>query len=466
MSEMKTKTVCVQGLGFVGSAMSVAIANAKNKQGECLFKVYGIDLPNQAGLDRINALNKGIFPFETTDQDLIQATSNLKKDGNFEATSDETVFQKADIVVVDINLDVYYDDNKKPYLNLSAFKNAINTLGKNIRQDTLVIIETTVPPGTCEKVVKPILEENFKSRGLVPERIKIAHSYERVMPGDYYYNSIINYWRVFSGINKVSRKECQDFLSSIINVKEYPLTELASTTASETAKVLENSYRAVNIAFMEEWGRYAEKVGVNMFEIVNAIRKRPTHSNMRQPGFGVGGYCLTKDPFFAKLASKDLFGFNGLDFPFCTQAVELNNKMPLVSLNKIKEIFGGTLKGKRILLLGVSYKQDVGDTRYSPSEIFAREAIKEGVELTCFDPLIKYWAEMNMRLPEKIPAFKEYDAVVLTVRSAVFETKQFTTDLAKTDILVFDTNNVLNEAQIAVLKNGKCRLSFIGRGDV
>ena len=286
------------------------------------------------------------------------------------------------------------------------------------------------------------------------------------MPGDYYYNSIINYWRVFSGINEVSRKECQDFLSSIINVKEYPLTELASTTASETAKVLENSYRAVNIAFMEEWGRYAEKVGVNMFEIVNAIRKRPTHSNMRQPGFGVGGYCLTKDPFFAKLASKDLFGFNGLDFPFCTQAVELNNKMPLVSLNKIKEIFGGTLKGKRILLLGVSYKQDVGDTRYSPSEIFAREAIKEGVELTCFDPLIKYWAEMNMRLPEKIPAFKEYDAVVLTVRSAVFETKQFTTDLAKTDILVFDTNNVLNEAQIAVLKNGKCRLSFIGRGDV
>lgn len=466
MSKMKTKTVCVQGLGFVGSAMSVAISNAKNEQGECLFKVYGVDLPNQAGQDKINALNKGEFPFETTDQNLIQATEDLKKNGNFEATSDETVFQKADIVVVDINLDVYYDDNRKPYLNLSAFKNAVNTLGKNIRQDTLVIIETTVPPGTCEKVVKPILEERFKNRGLNPESIKIAHSYERVMPGDYYYNSIINYWRVFSGINEVSRKECRDFLSAIINIKDYPLTELASTTASETAKVLENSYRAVNIAFMEEWGRYAEKVGVNMFEIVNAIRKRPTHSNMRQPGFGVGGYCLTKDPFFAKLASKDLFGFDDLDFPFCTQAVDLNNKMPLVSLNKIKEKLGGTLKEKRILLLGVSYKQDVGDTRYSPSEIFAREAIKEGVELTCFDPLIKYWVEMDMRLPEKMPAFKEYDAVVLTVRSAVFETEQFTTDLADTDVLVFDANNVLNETQITVLKNGRCRLSFIGRGDI
>ena len=457
--------VCVQGLGFVGAAMSLAVASAVDKNGEPCFNVIGIDLPNSAGQEKVKALNNGRFPFETTDQNLIAAAKNVRLAKNFYATCDDKEFAKADIVVVDVNLDIYYDAQKQPYLNLSAFKKAMRTLGQRLKEDVLVMVETTVPPGTCEKVVKPVLEEEFRKRGLHTDKLKIAHSYERVMPGDYYFYSIINYWRVFSGVDDKSREACRAFLSKIINIADYPLTELKSTTASETAKVLENSYRATTIAFMEEWGRFAEAVGINMFDIVDAIRKRPTHSNMRQPGFGVGGYCLTKDPYFAKLAAKDLFHLDGFDFPFCSAAVRINNAMPLVSLEKIKSELGGNLHGKKILLLGISYKQDVGDTRYSPAEIFAKAAQEEGALMTYYDPMIRHWDEMQTDLPAELPDLRGYDAVVLTVCHGQFTTTDFVQKLAAAKTFIFDANHVLSAAQLAFLKNKNCHLGFIGRGD-
>ncbi|MDR1695378.1 MAG: nucleotide sugar dehydrogenase [Endomicrobium sp.] len=460
---MKRQTVCIQGLGFVGAAMAVAVANAKDSKDEYYFDVTGIDLANKAGIEKVRMLNKGTFPFETTDKALQTAVKNTLKSKNFKAGVDPEAFSKADVVLIDINLDVYYDKQQEPYLNLDAFKRALKTIGQHIKPDALVIVETTVPPGTCEKVVKPALESELKKRKLPANKLKIAHSYERVMPGDEYYNSIINYWRVYSGIDEVSSKACRDFLSKIVNVKDYPLVKLGSTNASETAKVLENSYRATNIAFMEEWGRFAEDIGINLFEVVNAVRKRPTHSNIRQPGFGVGGYCLTKDPYFAKLATKELFGLNNHDFEFSSKAVKLNNKMPLVSLNKLKKALGG-ISGKKILLLGVSYKQDVGDTRYSPSEIFAKEALKQGARLTCYDPLVNVWPEANVKLLNKLPLNLNFNAIVLTVAHSEFLSARFAKKLSMSKAVIFDTNNVLREEQIKILKNNK--LMFIGRGDL
>ena len=163
---------------------------------------------------------------------------------------------------------------------------AIESIAKHIKKGALIIVETTVPPGTCEKVIVPKLEEILAKRKLSLDDIFLAHSYERVMPGDDYLNSIINFWRVFSGMNKESSDLCEDFLSKIINIDQYPLTRLSSMTSSETAKVLENTYRAVNIALIDEWTKYAELVGIDIFEIVDAIRKRPTHSNMMYPGIG------------------------------------------------------------------------------------------------------------------------------------------------------------------------------------
>lgn len=458
------KIVCVQGLGFVGSAMALAIARAKGHDGKILYNVIGIDVPNEVGFKKVNAINDGIFPFENNDKKLQAAQLDAYQEGNLWATTNFEYFQYADVVVVDINLDVKYTKEHEPVLDLKLFKEAIHTLGKYIRSGTLVIVETTVPPGTCDKIVYPILCEEFERRGLKKEKIFVAHSYERVMPGENYFDSIVNFWRVYSGINEQSADKCEEFLESVIRTDEYPLTRLEKTTATEIAKVLENSYRATNIAFIEEWARFAENVGVDLFEVITAIRMRPTHSNMRQPGFGVGGYCLTKDPYFAPLAAKEIFGLQDMEFPFSTKAVQVNNAMPLVSLNKIKTLVGGDLQGKKLLVMGVSYRQDVGDTRYSPTEIFVKEAESCGAYIVCQDPLVRYWEEMEREVLHDIPAFIGYDAIIFTVQHKQYQDIKFKSlDFTK-GTLIFDANCVLNKEQRAdIAQIDAVRFSCIGR---
>ena len=397
------QTVVIQGLGFVGAAMAVAASNATDQFGNPYFKVIGVDLPTDLGRERIKKLNSGKFPFETVDDKIIKGTKNAVDKGNLSATTDENIFDKADVVLISINMDLTYTDEKIPTINFNPFRNAIHSLGKHVKEGVLIIVETTVPPGTCEVIVKPMIIEHAKERGINPDLIYIAHSYERVMPGANYLDSIINFWRVYSGTSIKAADMCETFLSKIINVSKYPLTRLKSTIASETAKVLENSYRAVNIAFIEEWGRFAEDTGIDIYEIIDAIRIRPTHSNIRQPGFGVGGYCLTKDPLFAKIAAKEIFGLCNHDFPYSSQAVEVNRVMPLVTLERLKKFFNGSIKGKKILLLGVSYREDVGDTRYSPSEVFYLKAKKEGAEVIPHDPLVEYWEETKLNISKKLP---------------------------------------------------------------
>ena len=202
-----------------------------------------------------------------------------------------------------------------------------------------------------------------------------------------------------------------------------------------------------------------------MEQVINAIRMRPTHSNMRQPGFGVGGYCLTKDPFFAPLAAREIFGLEDMDFPFSTQAVKINNAMPLVSLEKIEILLGGDLKEKKLLVLGVSYRQDVGDTRYSPTEIFVREAIKRGATVQCQDPLVSFWQEMQMQVQNDIPEFTGYDAIVFVVPHRQYMEIDFSKIRIDAGTLIFDANCVLSREQRAAIadKDNLCFAS-IGRG--
>lgn len=458
------RTVCVQGLGFVGSAMALAVASAKGEHGEPCYNVVGIDIPNEAGYRKAMSLNEGKFPFENNDAQLQEAMASCYENGNLWATTDSTYFKLANVVIVDINLDVSYREDGTPYLDLNPFKGAMCTLGENIGENTLVIVETTVPPGTCEKVVYPILQEKLEERGLDKKKIFVAHSYERVMPGENYFDSIVNFWRVFSGINDDSAKRCEEFLKSVISIDKFPLKRLEKTTATETAKVLENSYRATTIAFMEEWGRFAEAVGVDLFEIIDAIRMRPTHSNMRQPGFGVGGYCLTKDPYFAKLSASDLFGLEGHEFWFSTTAAKINKEMPLVTLNYVDKLLGG-ISGKKILVLGVSYRQDVGDTRYSPTEIFAKAAIAKNASLDYQDPLVSEWLEMGLNVKTEIPSFDQYDAIVFTVQHKQYMDIDFSGLELSRELLVFDANRVLCKKQIEdISKKGNLRFFSIGRG--
>lgn len=459
----KRKIVCVQGLGFVGAAMSVAIASARDDYDKPIYNVIGIEMSNEAGHRKTNLINEGIFPYENSDKILEKRLNEAINIGNLKATTEKEYFKYADVVVVDINLDINYKETGTPYLDLEPFKDAMKTIGRWIKENALILVETTVPPGTCESVVRPIVLEEYQKRGIdtVPH---ISHSYERVMPGENYLDSIINYWRVYSGIDDESADLCKDFLETVIATDKYPLTRLSNTTSTETAKVLENSYRATTIAFMEEWGRFAEAVGVDMFEVVDAIRMRPTHSNIRQPGFGVGGYCLTKDPYFAMLAAKELFERDDLVFPFSTMAVQYNNKMPIVSVDYIEQLLGG-LKNKKILLLGISYRQDVGDTRYSPSEVFAKEVLKRGGKIEYEDPLVTNWVEMGIEVEKEVPDFNLFDVVVFAVPHKKYLNIDFSNINIDKELLVFDANRVLTDKQIYdVKKNKKIRYRSIGRG--
>jgi UDP-N-acetyl-D-glucosamine dehydrogenase len=458
----KRKTVCIQGLGFVGSAMAIAVALASDDDGNLIFNVVGVDLPNDIGCNRVNAINGGRFPFNTSDQNLITSVQKAFKQGNIRATTDSSVYSDADIVVVDIQLDIPYLDDQ-PQLEFSGFQSAIQTLGRYICAGTLVLVETTVPPGTCEKIVVPALSAELTKRGINPECVNIAHSYERVMPGENYLASITDYWRVFAGHTKDAGDACEEFLSSVVNVEGFPLTRLSSTIASETAKVMENTYRATNIAFIDEWTKYAESIEVDLFEVIEAIRKRPTHSNIRFPGLGVGGYCLTKDPTFAPAAAKQLFN-KELDFPFSRMAVLINHDMPLHTVARLKSLMGGSLAGKQILVCGISYRQNVGDTRYSPSERLVSEMIDQGANVTCHDPYLIYWDEMSLSLLEEFPVALDFHAAIFTVPHQQYCDLDLVS-WAREGSLVLDASCVFNSKQRELARTRGIRIESIGRGD-
>lgn len=457
------KQVCIQGLGFVGAAMAVACAQAGIRAGgKPFYEVIGIDLDSPLGRERILKLNKGVFPFGTSDEDLIRLTADSHIAGNLRATSDIRTLQTADVVVVDVHFDIG-DLAGEGHLKTGPFLDAIKTLGRNIPKGCLVIIETTVPPGTCHNVVKPALAQCALERGLQEDAFLLAHAYERVMPGDQYLASITDYWRVYAGDTPAAADACEEFMSNVINVTEYPLTRLSSITASETSKVLENSYRALNIAFMDEWGKFAEKVGIDMFEVVGAIRKRPTHSNIRQPGFGVGGYCLTKDPLFADLAARNILDLDDVQFPMSRMAVRINQAMPLHPVNKLRSHFG-SLRGAKILLAGVSYRQDVADTRYSPSQIFYDVAVGEGAVVTCADPLVNYWDDLQMPVDDVLSVCPDVDAVVFTVQHKEYKKIDPAVWLEGRTPYILDGNDCLSVSQREAFLRAGCVIESIGRG--
>ena len=189
-----------------------------------------------------------------------------------------------------------------------------------------------MPPGTT-KISSNIIKEELNKRGLSSSRFTIGHSYERVMPGPNYIDSIQNFYRVFSAADKKSEDAIESFLKTIIKTDEYPLTKLYNTNATEISKVLENSYRAMKIAFIVEWSRYAEESGVNLYEVVDAIRMRPTHKNIMLPGIGVGGYCLTKDPLLASWSKQNLISKSSDLLPMSELAVQTNDLMPMHAFN-------------------------------------------------------------------------------------------------------------------------------------
>ena len=461
--------VVIQGLGFVGAAMCAAVASAERHSGQPRFHVVGVDLADQRNAWKIARVNEGLSPVISTDEQMVKAYAKAHEQRNLTATYLEQVYEIADVVVVDVNLDIHksglgkVDDYRFGY---DAYERALTSVALRTKEDCLILIETTVPPGTTEKVVKPLFERIYRQRGLDPSKLLLAHSYERVMPGPDYLNSVTNYYRVFSGVNEASTVAARQFLESFINTADFPLQELHSTNASEMSKVLENTFRATNIALIREWTEFAHAAKVNLFEVIEAIRVRPTHKNIMAPGFGVGGYCLTKDALLADYAYKSHFGGEAT-LNMSLNAIAVNDVMPETTM-KLLEPWLSDVATPKLALLGISYLNDVSDTRYTPAYYFTDLAEKEGCTVIHHDPLVEYWEERNSSVHTDLrhESFESCQVVVLAVRHRQY------LDLSADDIrrafpalqILVDANNIISDEIARNLHEDDVRVLGVGKG--
>ncbi|GAG01214.1 unnamed protein product, partial [marine sediment metagenome] len=267
-----------------------------------------------------------------------------------------------------------------------------------------------------------IMKKAFADRGIDSEPL-LSHSFERVMPGREYVSSIRDFWRVCSGCNAEARQRVEKFLREVLNTEEYPLTVMDRPIESETTKIVENSYRATILAFLDEWSLFAEQNGVDLIKVVKAIKMRPTHSNIIFPGPGIGGYCLPKDGGLGYWAYKHILGFDDDIFKITTTAIDINDtrglRVAALTEEALKDM-GRQIAGATILLCGASYRQDVADTRYSGSEIVFRKLTEIGADMRVHDPYLEHWFELEQQDTYPAPGhswakfFRNQDDVVNT----------------------------------------------------
>jgi nucleotide sugar dehydrogenase len=400
---MGREIVVVMGVGFVGAVMAGVVADAVDPEsGQPNKFVIGMQRPSTRSYWKIPYLNRGIAPVEAEDQEvapMIQRCVTEKK--TLIATFTYDALRLADIVVVDVQCDYNketFGNVKQGRADIAALEESLKIIGKRIDPRCLVLIETTVPPGTTEYIAYPTIKKEFEKRGLQNGEPLLAHSFERVMPGKNYVASVREFWRVCSGINDEARQRVVAFLSDVINVEKFPLTVLDRPIESETCKIIENSYRASILAFLHEWSLFAERNGVDLIKVIEAIKVRPTHSNIIFPGPGIGGYCLPKDGGLGVWAYHTLMGFEDEIFKITPAAIDINDTRALRVAQLVRDALrnmGKIVAASKIVLLGASYREGVGDTRYSGSEIIVRKLTEMGADIAVHDPFVRHWWELE-----------------------------------------------------------------------
>jgi UDP-N-acetyl-D-glucosamine dehydrogenase len=492
--------VVVMGLGFVGAVMAAVVADSVDKKTDQPNKfVIGMQRPSTRSFWKIPLFNKGISPVSAEDptvEELIRRCVIDKK--TLTATYTYDALKLADVLVVDVQCDFIKEELgnlHSGYVEMGALEESFKIIGKLIEPHCLVLIETTVPPGTTEYIAYPVIKAAFKKRAIKTEPL-LAHSFERVMPGRDYVKSIRNFWRVCSGINKKSEKKVVSFLNEVIDVENFPLTVLDKPIESETCKIVENSYRATILAFLDEWSLFAETNGVDLIKVINAIKVRPTHSNIIFPGPGIGGYCLPKDGGLGLWSYKHLLGFDNEIFKITPNAININDTRALHAAQLVRDALrnmGKIVAASQITILGASYREDVGDTRYSGSELIVRKLVEMGTEIKVHDPYVEHWWEFEKQdtypavgesrsrffrnqeqlqelsmFPTIAEALKESDAVVLAVKHKEY-LKLKPDDLVKMaggPLAVVDCFGILDDRKIERLFQLGCEVKGLGRGHI
>jgi nucleotide sugar dehydrogenase len=491
--------VVVMGVGFVGAVMAAIIADAVDQSGTPSKFVIGCQRPSTRSYWKIPLLNRGQSPVKAEDPEVdVMISRCVLEKKSLTATFNSDCLALADCVVVDVQCDYSKQslgDMRTGEVEMAALEATMRTIGEKVSPDCLVMIETTVAPGTTEFVAYPIMKKAFQARGIDSLPL-LAHSYERVMPGKEYIASIRDFWRVCSGCNEEATERVVKFLNEVLNTKDFPLTVMDRPIESETTKIVENSYRATILAFLDEWSLFAERNGVDLTKVIKAIKVRPTHSNMIFPGPGIGGYCLPKDGGLGFWAYKHILGFEDDIFRITTSAIDINDTRALHVAELTRDALrnmGRYIAGAQVLLCGASYREDVGDTRYSGSELVVRKLTEMGAELSVHDPYVEHWYEIET--PETYPssghslerffrnqqdlprlhvqkdlaaALEGMEALVLAVRHAPYldlDPDQVV-EWAGYKLAVIDCFGILDDAKIRRYFELGCEVKALGRGHI
>jgi UDP-N-acetyl-D-glucosamine dehydrogenase len=354
---MADMNIAVIGLGYVGLPLSLL---AKEKG----YNVFAVDVDTR----KIGLINKRVCPINDDD-----VRKQFQKCRLF-ATSDFSCVKEADIVIICVPTPV----DRKHYPDLNPVKSACKCILPYLRKGHLVVVESTVNPGVCEDVVAPILE---KSGLLCGTDFHLAHCPERIDPGNRSW-TVRNIPRVVGSTSKIGLSRAYGFYSSIIGS---PVKKMASIKEAEATKIVENTFRDINIAFVNELAKSFDRLGIDVMEVIKGASTKPFAFMPHFPGCGVGGHCIPVDPCYLIEHAKR----NGFDHKFLRLARKINNSMPSYTVELLEKMSGlgsTPLKGTTVGVLGLSYKKNVADDRESPSYEIIRHLKDRMADVLVYDP--------------------------------------------------------------------------------
>ncbi|MFC4533896.1 nucleotide sugar dehydrogenase [Sphaerisporangium dianthi] len=409
--------LAVIGLGYVGMPL------AKEATGVGL-QVVGLDIDQR----KVDALTSGrSYIDDLSDADLDSMLTN-----GFTATLDQSILACSDTIVICVPTPL--DEDHRP--DLSAVRGAVDSVGRYLQRGALVVLESTTYPGTTDDVVRPILEE---ASGLTAGvDFHLAFSPERIDPGNPKFG-LRNTPKVVGGYTEACRDRAAAFYGRLVE----QVVTVSGTREAEMAKLLENTYRHVNIALVNEMAIFCDELGVNLWESIEAAATKPFGFQKFLPGPGVGGHCIPVDPSYLSHAVRKL----GYPFRFVELAQEINERMPAYVVARVQRLLNRAKKpvnGSRVLLMGVTYKPDIADERETPAVPVARAFRDLGAELVFADPHVKRWTVDGVEVPRESDLAEAVERADVTV--LLQQHSEFDLDMVQERAhLLLDTRGVLTE---------------------
>ena len=410
--------VGVVGLGYVG----LPLALEKAKAG---YEVIGFDIQQK----RVDMVNNGCnYIGDIIDAEFKEAIDSKK----LIATTDYSEILKLDVVTICVPTPL--DEHYQP--DISYVENSTKEIAKYLHNGMLVVLESTTYPGTTREIVKPILENTGLKCGI---DFYLAFSPERVDPGNKYYNTK-NTPKVVGGITK----DCTEVAASLYrNVLEGEIYTVSSPEVAEMEKILENSYRNVNIALANEMAIVCDRMGINVWEVIDAAKTKPYGFQAFYPGPGVGGHCIPIDPFYLTWKARE--------YDYHTRLIEvageINNYMPEYTVERVMKLLneeGKALKGSSVMILGVAYKQDIDDIRESAALKVIENLEKYGADVAYNDPYIPEFKDKKTKKSYKsielnAENLSKADIVIITTMHTGYDYQL----IEKNAKLIFDTKNAM-----------------------